>query len=163
MLQFSLTSIARADLWTTYSTVCRPESYPDLIPDLYPSVRVLSVRGPMSVAEEHIVLGGRELVIMARHVAQSPHMHETFIIGGDAKGSHIIHALEDAKPEHRTGAPAPSTRITTTVRLRAGRLGYLSRVRLGSMDAIRESFANIITGLVRAAEDQKETAKNDGT
>lgn len=34
-------------------------------------------------------LGDRELLIMAKHVSAKPVLHEFFIIGGHAKGSHI--------------------------------------------------------------------------
>ncbi|MDH5430362.1 MAG: hypothetical protein OEW78_00560 [Nitrosopumilus sp.] len=41
------------------------------------------------MAEEHLILGSIELVIMAKHVSQDPLLHDVFVIGGDAKGSHI--------------------------------------------------------------------------
>lgn len=34
-------------------------------------------------------LGDRDLLIMAKHVSIKPVLHEIFIIGGHAKGSHI--------------------------------------------------------------------------
>ena len=33
--------------------------------------------------------GPDELVIMAKHVSNEPVLHEVFVIGGDAKGSHF--------------------------------------------------------------------------
>jgi len=36
-----------------------------------------------------MVLGGVEFLIMAKHVNEKPILHDIFVIGGDAKGSHI--------------------------------------------------------------------------
>ncbi len=47
------------------------------------------MRGNVSVVEEHLILGGTELLIMARHVSQKPILHSVFVIGGDARGSQI--------------------------------------------------------------------------
>ena len=47
------------------------------------------MRGDVSVVEEHVILGGLELLIMAKHVLQEPVLHDVFVIGGDARGSHI--------------------------------------------------------------------------
>ena len=65
------------------------ENYQKLLPQHFPSVRVRSVRGNVSVVEEHMNLGSLELLIMAKHVTEAPVLHEVFVIGGDAKGSHI--------------------------------------------------------------------------
>ncbi|MCH9657142.1 polyketide cyclase, partial [archaeon] len=65
------------------------ENYQSLVPQHYPSVRVRSVRGDLAVVEEHFNLGTTEMLVMARHVSTKPVLHEIFIIGGDAKGSHI--------------------------------------------------------------------------
>ncbi len=39
-------------------------------------------------------IGGQELVIMAKHVIDDPILHELFIVGGDAKGTHITTKYE---------------------------------------------------------------------
>lgn len=171
MPRFSLTTVASAGLESTYATVCNPGSYQNLIPHHYPSVRIMSVRGDTSVAEEHIVLGGRELVLMAKHVATPPYRHETFVIGGDAKGSHIVHELAGAAghAESDPGAsaarpPGPRTVITTAVELRTGRLGMPSWLR-GGRDSLEESFAQIMVELARAAEGEEDNGdgSSDGS
>lgn len=168
MPRFSLTTVASAGLESTYATVCNPGSYQNLIPHHYPSVRIMSVRGDTSVAEEHVVLGGRELVLMAKHVATPPYRHETFVIGGDAKGSHIVHELAGAAghAESDPGAsaahpPGPRTVITTAVELRTGRLGMPSWLR-GGRDSLEESFAQIMAELARAAEEEEDNG-GDGS
>ena len=60
-----------------------------LLPQHFPSVRIRSVRNNTSVVEEHMNLGGQELLIMAKHVTDKPVLHEIFVIGGDVKGSYI--------------------------------------------------------------------------
>ena len=101
MTKFSLEKIAHAKRETVYEILSNYENYEKLIPQHFPSVRVRSVRGNVSVVEEHMNLGDLELVIMAKHVTKEPVLHEVFVIGGDAKGSHIkqqfIEILEGTK------------------------------------------------------------------
>ncbi len=89
MAKFSLEQIVYAKRETVYEILSNYENYQKLIPQHFPSVRVRSVRGNTSVVEEHMNLGGLELVIMAKHVTKEPVLHEVFVIGGDAKGSYI--------------------------------------------------------------------------
>ena len=174
MPRFSLTTVANAGLESTYEAVCSPGSYQNLIPHHYPSVRIMSVRGDTSVAEEHVVLDGREFVIMAKHVATPPYRHETFVIGGDVKGSHIVHELAGAAghAEPEPGATdahtsKPCTVVTTTVDLRTGRLGMPSWLggSSSSSDSLRESFAQMMAELAQAAEDGSSGSNSgsDGT
>ena len=101
MTKFSLEKIVNAKRETVYEILSNYENYQKLIPQHFPSVRVRSVRGNVSVVEEHMNLGDLELVIMAKHVTKEPVLHEIFFIGGDAKGSHIkqqfIKVLEGTK------------------------------------------------------------------
>ena len=52
------------------------------------------MRDDIAIVEEHIMLAGRELVMMTKHVTKPPELHEVFVIGGDAKGSHIVERYE---------------------------------------------------------------------
>ncbi len=89
MPRFSLEKISDANRDVIFEIFTNFENYQRLIPQHFPSIRVRSVRDNVSIAEEHFVLGGMELCIMAKHVSKSPVLHEVFVIGGDAKGSHI--------------------------------------------------------------------------
>jgi len=89
LTKFSLEKIVNAKRETVYEIYSNYENYQKLIPQHFPSVRVRSVRGNVSVVEEHMNLGDFELVIMAKHVTKEPILHEVFVIGGDAKGSYI--------------------------------------------------------------------------
>jgi coenzyme Q-binding protein COQ10 len=87
--KFYLEKTVRAKRETVYKILSNYENYQKLIPQHFPSVRVRSVRENISVVEEHMNLGDKELVIMAKHVTEKPVLHEIFVIGGDAKGSRI--------------------------------------------------------------------------
>ena len=89
MTKFTLEKTVHATRESVYQILSDYENYQKLIPQHFPSVRVRSVRGNISVVEEHMNLGDIELVIMAKHVSEKPVLHEVFVIGGDAKGSHI--------------------------------------------------------------------------
>ena len=89
MVKFYLEKIIEARRDTVFHLFSDYENYEKLLPTFYPSIRIRSVRKNVAVVEEHVNLGKRELVIMAKHVAESPVTHDIFVIGGDAKGSHI--------------------------------------------------------------------------
>ncbi len=89
MPKFSLEKIVNAKRETVYEILSNYENYQKLIPQHYPFVRVRSVRGNVSVVEEHMNLGNSELLIMVKHVTKEPVLHEIFIIGGDVKGTYI--------------------------------------------------------------------------
>jgi len=87
--KFSLEKTINANRDTVFQIFSNYEDYEKLIPQHFPSIRVRSVRGDVSVVEERLVLGDTELLIMAKHVSKEPVLHEVFVIGGDAKGSKI--------------------------------------------------------------------------
>ena len=89
MTKFSLEKIVYAKREIVYEKLSNYKNYQKLIPQHFPSIRVRSVRGNISVVEEHMNLGDLELVIMAKHVTTEPVLHEVFVIGGDIKGSYI--------------------------------------------------------------------------
>lgn len=72
-----------------YDIFSNYENYEELFPQYFPSIRRRSTRDEVSVVEEHVNLGGKEFVIMAKHVCKEPRLHEVFVIGGEAKGTHI--------------------------------------------------------------------------
>lgn len=76
------------DITTNY------ENFQKILPQYFPSVRIISVRGNISVVEEHLRINGRELIMMVKHVIDEPMLHEIFVIGGDAKGTHISQRYE---------------------------------------------------------------------
>ena len=67
--------------------MCNYKIYPEILPKHFSSIRVRSVRGNVSIVEEHINLAGKKFVIMAKHVMNPHALHEMFVIGGDLKGT----------------------------------------------------------------------------
>ena len=89
MPKFSLEKIVNNNRNNVFEIFSNFENYQRIISQHYPSVRVRSMRGDVSVVEEHLILGDMELLIMVKHVSQKPIFHEMIVIGGDAKGSKI--------------------------------------------------------------------------
>jgi len=86
--------IIKADRKKVFEITSNYENFQQILPQFYPSVRPISIRGNTSVVEEHLRIAGRELVMMAKHVINEPILHEIFIIGGDSKGTHITYHYE---------------------------------------------------------------------
>ncbi len=89
MPKFSLEKIVNNNRNDVFEIFSNFENYQRIIPQHYPSVRVRSMRGDVSVVEEHLILGDMELLIMAKHISQKPIFHKMIVIGGDVKGSKI--------------------------------------------------------------------------
>ena len=89
MPKFSLEKIVSKKRESVFEIFSNFENYQKLFPQHFPSVRIRSVRGDISVVEEHLNFGELELLIMAKHVSKKPILHEIFVIGGDVKGSYI--------------------------------------------------------------------------
>ena len=90
MTKFIFEKIIKADRKKVFDVTTNYENFQKILPQYYPSTRTISVRGNNSLVEEHLRIGGRELVMMAKHIVDEPILHEIFIVGGDAKGTHII-------------------------------------------------------------------------
>jgi coenzyme Q-binding protein COQ10 len=84
----------KAERQDVFDVVANYENFQNMMPQYFPSVRVRSVRENVAVVEEHLRLGKRELVMTTKHVTKYPDLHEVFVIGGDAKGSHITERYE---------------------------------------------------------------------
>ena len=86
--------IVKADRVKVFDIAANYESFEKSLPQYFPSIRVRSRRDNVAVVEEHVRIAGRELVMMTKHVTEHPLLHEVFVIGGDAKGSHIVEKYE---------------------------------------------------------------------
>jgi len=69
-------------------------SYQSILPQFFPSIRIVSVRPNTTLSEEHRMISGKEFVIMAKHVTEENESHKTFFVGGDAKGTKIFEKYE---------------------------------------------------------------------
>lgn len=94
MPKISVEKIINAERQHVFDIVANYENFEKVLPQYFPSIRVRSVRDNTAVVEEHLILGDKELIMMTKHVTKYPELHEVFVIGGDAKGSHIIEKYE---------------------------------------------------------------------
>jgi len=141
LTKFSLEKIVNAKRETVYERLSNYKNYERLIPQHFPSVRVLSVRGNVSVVEEHMNLGDRELIIMAKHVTKEPVLHEIFVIGGDAKGSYIKQQFIEI---------SEGTKIIVDVDFKLK--GKMKISNMLGKNKIEQDYAKILDDFVKIAE-----------
>ncbi|MEO9309423.1 MAG: SRPBCC family protein [Nitrososphaera sp.] len=96
MPKIHLEKLIKAERQTVFDIVANYENFENILPQYFTSIRVRSVRENVAVVEEHLKLGERELIMTTKHVTKYPETHEIFVLGGDAKGSHIIEKYEKA-------------------------------------------------------------------
>jgi coenzyme Q-binding protein COQ10 len=139
--KFSIDKIVNAQRSSVFEIFSDFENYQKLLSQHFPSVRVRSIRNNIAVVEEHMMLGDKELIIMAKHVSQSPLLHEVFVIGGDAKGSHIKEQFLD----HSDG-----TKLLIDVDLKLK--GKMKISELFAKNNLQENYSKIIDDFVKIAE-----------
>ncbi|MFB5607549.1 MAG: polyketide cyclase, partial [Candidatus Nitrosomaritimum yanchengensis] len=103
--------------------------------------RVRSIRGNVSVVEEHLIFGNIELLIMAKHVIDEPILHDVFVIGGDVKGSHIKQEFIELEK---------GTKVLVDVDLKFRGKLMISNI-FGRRD-FKEDYSNILDDFVKIAE-----------
>ena len=115
------------------------DSHQVLLPHYFPSVRIISVRPDTTLAEKHLILKGKEFVVMAKHLKKEKIKHEIFFVGGDAKGTRI------EEEYHKT---PEGTKIILTIDFKASiRLkGIIGKGRF------EEEFSKIFDEFIKIAE-----------
>ncbi len=141
MPKFSLEKTVRAKREIVYEILSNYENYQKLIPQHFPSVRVRSVRENISVLDEHMTLGDKELVIMAKHVTEKPVLHEVFVIGGDAKGSLIKQQFIEI---------SEGTKIIVDVDLKLK--GKMKMSSMFGKNKFEEDYGKILDDFIKIAE-----------
>jgi coenzyme Q-binding protein COQ10 len=86
-------------------------------------------------------ISGKELVMMTKHVIQYPETHEVFVIGGDAKGSHIVEKYESVDE---------GTKITVDADIKLK--GTLKIVDFFRKEKITKGFSKIMDEFAKIAE-----------
>ena len=77
------------DIYDVFSAFSNYTTHQSRMPQYFPSIRVRSKRGDVSIVETHMNLDDQEITYTAKHVSNKPKSHDIFFIGGDCKGSHI--------------------------------------------------------------------------
>ena len=141
MPKFSLEKIVKAKREIVFEIFSNYENYKKILPRHFPSIRTKSVREKTSVVEEHLLLGDREFVIMAKHVIQKPVTHDIFVIGGDAKGTHISQQFIEV---------SQGTKVLVDVDLK-----FKGKLKISSLfwnNDFEEEYGVILNDFVRVAE-----------
>jgi carbon monoxide dehydrogenase subunit G len=133
--------IVKAERNKVFDIAVNYEQFQKTLPKYFPSIRIRSVRGNVSVVEEHLRVAGRELVMMTKHVTKYPELHEVFVIGGDAKGSHIVERYESIKD---------GTKITVEADLNLR--GSLKILAFFGKSKIKKGFTKIMDEFANIAE-----------
>jgi coenzyme Q-binding protein COQ10 len=133
--------IVKAERNKIFDIATNYEQFQKTMPKYFPSIRIRSTRGNITVIEEHIRILGREFVMMTKHVIQYPEIHEVFVIGGNAKGSHIVERYESVHG---------GTKISVDADLKLS--GILKIATLFGKDKIKKGFAKIIDEFAKIAE-----------
>ena len=124
-----------------FDIVANFENLQNILPRYFPSIRIRSVRENTAIVEEHVRLGNKEFIMMAKHVTKYPELHEIFVIGGDAKGTHIIEKYEKV---------GDTTKLIVDADIKLG--GFLKILSMFSRKRIKTEFIQIIDEFSKLAE-----------
>ena len=141
MPRITVEKIIRAERQHVFDIVANYENFQQTMPQYFTSVRVRSVRDNTAVVEEHLKLGGRELVMMTKHVTKYPEIHEVFVIGGDAKGSHFVEKYDKLDGK---------TKLTVDANIKLG--GLMGVAGVFAKQRIASEFGKVIDEFARIAE-----------
>ncbi|NDB32065.1 MAG: polyketide cyclase [Nitrososphaeria archaeon] len=119
MPRIVITKLLSAERQHVFDVIANYENLQQIMPKYYPSVRVRSVRDNVAIVEEHLNIGGKELVMTTKHISKYPESHDVFVLGGDAKGSHISEVYEKTDQ---------GTKLTITADIKLGTIAKLSGV-----------------------------------
>ncbi|NDB88251.1 MAG: polyketide cyclase [Nitrososphaeria archaeon] len=119
MPRIVITKLLSAERQHVFDVIANYENLQQIMPKYYPSVRVRSVRDNVAIVEEHLNIGGKELVMTTKHISKYPESHDVFVLGGDAKGSHISEVYEKTDQ---------GTKLTITADIKMGTIAKLSGV-----------------------------------
>ena len=141
MPNFAFEKIVNANRDDVFEVFSNFENYQKLVPQHFPSIRIRSIRDSVAVVEEHLLLGDREFVIMAKHVSKKPVLHEVFVIGGDAKGSYIKQEFIDLENK---------TKVLVDVSLK-----FKGKMKISSMfgrSDFKVDYSDVLDDFVKIAE-----------
>ncbi len=140
MPKINFEKIIKAERKKVFETISNYEQFQNTLPKRFPSIRVLSVRDNVAVVEQHIRISGKELVMMTKHITQYPQLHEVFVIGGDAKGSHFIEKYESVSEGTKVTVDA-DIKLKGALRL----AGFFAKSKIQKdLEMIIDEFSKIV-------------------
>ena len=134
--------IIKADRVKVFEIATNYESFEKTLPQYFPSIRIRSNRDNVTIIEEHVCVLGKEMVMMTKHVTTHPKLHEVFVIGGDAKGSHITEQYTTIPQGTRVSIEAD---IKLKGIMRIGGFFYKSKIQKG-FEMITDEFVRLAEG-----------------
>ncbi|HWY33990.1 MAG TPA: polyketide cyclase [Nitrosopumilaceae archaeon] len=117
------------------------ESFTSKLPQYFKLIRIRSVREFTSVVEIHGKIAGKEFAVMTKNVIKQPEIHETFVLSGDARGSHFIKKYESVPG---------GTRITIDIDLKLR--GLLRFASVFSVNKIQKIINEYFDDFTKAIE-----------
>lgn len=141
MTKVHIEKVINAERHRVFDIVANFENFQNILPKYFPSIRVRSIRENVAVVEEHLNLGGKEFVMMTKHITKYPEMHQVFVIGGDAKGTHITEKYEKL---------GDATKLTVDAHIKLG--GFMKILSAFSDKKIKTEFNQIVDEFAKLAE-----------
>lgn len=140
MPKIKVEKVLKAERDKVFSTMTDFENLPSKLPQIFKSVKVVSREGGSVVTEESARMTGRDITQKVRHVVKPPETHESFILEGDTKDSHIVERYE---------AVSEGTKITIEGDFKlAGKLkllGFLAKGKIEkSINEVMDEFSKIL-------------------
>jgi hypothetical protein len=117
------------------------ESFTSKLPQYFKLIRIRSVREFTSVIEIHGKIAGKEFAVMTKNVIKPPEIHETFVLSGNARGSHFTKKYETI---------LDGTRITIDIDLKLR--GLLRLAGIFSANKIKEIIKEYFDDFARTIE-----------
>lgn len=133
--------IINSDIEKTFEIFSDHTKIQKFLPEFFSFVKIHSSRNNVTVVEEHLKLGTKQLTMMIKHTLEPIHLHEILIIGGDCKGSRILQKFE------RTD---DGTRIKIEGQLKIN--GMFGLKGLFFNKKIHEDYSKMINALSKIAE-----------
>jgi hypothetical protein len=134
--------IANVEREKAFRTATDFESFKIKLPQYFKLIRIRSIRDYTSVIEVHAKIAEKEFVMLTKHVIKPPEIHETFILSGDAKGSHITEKYENL--------PNSGVRITIDMDLKLK--GILRLSSIFSKNKMKDSISVFFNDFVKMIE-----------
>lgn len=141
MPKFVIVKYIKAERQRVFDVMANYENFQNIMPKYFPSIRVRSVRENIAIVEEHLRLEEKELVMTAKHITVYPESHEFFVLGGDAKGTHVIETYEKTDQ---------GTKLTITADFRLG--GKMKMSEIFGKSKIATQYGKIIEEFCKLAE-----------
>lgn len=141
MQKIQLVKIVNVEMEKAFKAGTDFESFTSKLPQYFKLIRIRSIREYTSVVEIHGNMAGKEFAIMTKNVINPPEIHETFVLSGDARGSHITKRYERV---------LDGTRITIDIDLKLR--GLLRLTSIFSANKIKKIINEYFDDFVKAIE-----------